>query len=154
MVMQTLSRYKVLALPIFAVLMFFLSYSVHDAQATSFSAIQSGNWNDAATWGSSNPPLTINSTDTVTIPAGISVTIQNGDYIENYFGHINNTGELNINAGGTITNFVGIIINNSGGTITNNGDIGTKGTILNNGTIINNATIGNYLDGKVNNRGI
>jgi len=44
-----------------AVLVFALSFSIHEAHATTFTTTQSGNWNDPATWGGASPP-TIGST--------------------------------------------------------------------------------------------
>src|SRR5437879_8069028 len=94
------SHIKVLGLPIFAVLVFFLSFSIHDAHATTFTATQSGNWNDSETWGGSSPPTTVYYNDAVTIPTGISVTIQKGIQVLNHYGTINNAGgTININNG-------------------------------------------------------
>src|SRR5690349_16929474 len=63
------------------------------SQAASYSAVQSGDWNDSATWGGTVP----SSTDHVTIPNGITVTITSGDTIER-------DGMTTVNGGGTLIN--------------------------------------------------
>src|SRR2546427_12335982 len=101
----------ILLVPMLVALVFVLAFSIPDVHATTFTATQSGNWDDPATWGGSSSPITINSGDSVIIPDSISVLIP---------------------LGGTITNS-GTIINN--GTITNPGSIANNGTITNSGTL-------------------
>ena len=74
-----------------------------EAEAASFTATKSGNWDDAATWGDAVPPTSIASTDTVTIPSEFTVTIPSLVTITNS-GTIDNFGDIT-NFGGTIENF-------------------------------------------------
>ncbi|HET6457870.1 MAG TPA: post-COAP-1 domain-containing protein, partial [Nitrosopumilaceae archaeon] len=131
---------------------------------TAFTATQSGNWNDSATWGGAIPPITISSTDTViipdlliTIPSGVTVnnagTIQMtgfGTQIINS-GEFTNTGTINldqfdIGSGEIITS----------GTFTNSGTIngGESGTLeINSGTFINSGNVDITFDGIFSNSG-
>jgi hypothetical protein len=167
---------------VFIVLIFTLSVlSVQDASAATFTAVQSGDWNDPATWGGAVPE----DSDDKIIPAGITVTIStgisnSGTIINNPSGiitinsFINNNSGGSIDNGGTITNYGTITnwdtITNSGtidnnnfiqnpGTINNNSDfnnnpsgiIDNSGTIINDSSFINGGTINNYGDGITNN---
>jgi hypothetical protein len=171
---------KFLILSVFTAIVFVLSFPIHDAHAVAYTATQSGNWNDSATWGLSvgliGPPTTISSGDTVTIPSGLTVTIHIGNTITNS-GTISNSGTFTKDDGSTIINYpgatitnsgtisiTGIIINKSGGTITNSGTINNIaggivnfGTIINSNTINNDAVTGNYgtiiNSGTINNTG-
>jgi len=164
-------KFSVLAL--FAGLVFVLSSSIHDAHATTFTATQNGEWVDTATWGGSAPPITINSGDTVSIPAGVAVTItarvtisnsgtiNNAGIITNIEGAITSDGTIN-NSGTINNNFFGTFIPNAGDTITNSGTINNSGGTINNnrsgimtnsGTITNSGgTINNYI-GNIYNTG-
>lgn len=62
-----------------------------------YTAQQTGNWTDPATWGQTTQP---GSTDTITIPAGITVTINgftSSGYSGMVFAQIYGAGSLNIN---------------------------------------------------------
>nr|WP_319511265.1 G8 domain-containing protein [uncultured Draconibacterium sp.] len=92
-----------------------------------YTATQSGNWNDAATWGGFGPPT---SGDNVTIPTGITVTVNSAAVCNN----------IDIQSGGSV------VVNNSNvlqvyGDWNNAGtfNAGTDGTVEFTGT--NNATI-------------
>ncbi|MBM2853002.1 MAG: hypothetical protein HW420_1549, partial [Candidatus Nitrosotenuis sp.] len=106
-------------LSVFTLLIFTLSaFTIQDAYATTFTAVQSGNWDDPATWGLAEDPFSntthITPDITIVIPAGVTVTINNNISIYSG-GTINNSGAihrgtLNNNSGGTLNN-------NSGGTL-------------------------------------
>lgn len=144
----------------------------HDAYATTFTATQSGNWNDANTWGGATPPVTNDFGNTITIPSGITVTnpiqmtvinnglINNSGTIENGWSFVNSG---TITNSGTIENFRTICIgdncspfkvnitNNDNGHITNSGimmlDLGlfkNFGFLDNSNQIANDGTIDNY----------
>jgi hypothetical protein len=97
--------------------------------------------------------------DTLRVEAGETLTIDDGGYIQNWSGTINNSGVININLGGTLDNSDGTL--NNVGTINNldffynhyGGNINNDGTITNNygATFTNNGTIDNY--GTINNNG-
>lgn len=141
-----------------------LSFLPQDANASTFTATQSGGWDKHATWGGGIPPVTINSGDTVNVPIGITVKIpllvqvtshgtinlSGSIYVKGVlsnFGDINNSGVINIanatfNNGGTVTNSGTIHIYNSSlfnntGAINNSDSIGNSGTLSNSGTITN-----------------
>lgn len=100
-----------------------------EADAASFTATQSGNWDVAATWGGTEPPTNIQSGDTVIIPSGITVTIPSGVLIDN-FGTINN----NVGTISTIFTLVNsgtIILTGSAGLLSGDGSI----SLTNFGTI-------------------
>ena len=122
---------------VFAVLIFTLSvFGIHDVHAASFTATQSGNWDDPATWGGSSLPAIITTSDTIVVPAGIEVLIPSA-YTVNNSGTINNFGI--IKNFGEVNGYVHIF---NSGTIENSGMIQTSGLIINNpsGIVINVAT--------------
>ncbi|NLN30414.1 MAG: hypothetical protein GX158_04135, partial [Bacteroidales bacterium] len=82
-----------------------------------FTAIQSGLWSEKATWGGADPPST---GDDVTIPAGVTVTVDIPAFCKN----------IEIQNGGTI-NYAGTQSLQVHGSWTNNGnfDGGTSGTV-------------------------
>ncbi len=132
-----------------------------------FTATQSGDWNDPTTWGDTAPPIDIRG-DKVVIPFDIIVTIPSGVTIDNVGGTIDNSGtirnfgDINNFGFGAITNFgTGTIENSDTGTINNSGritnsDTGTidnSGTITNFSTIENSSTITNSDTGTIENSG-
>jgi hypothetical protein len=135
--------------------------------AASFTAVQSGNWNDTATWGGTIP----GNADIVTIPTGITVTIPaitvNREFITSIYGTLINNGtltsSLNFFIEGTFTNKSGATFTtssnvynwgtfNNAGTFTitgGGGGIGNggpehAGTLNNSGVVINNRNFNNY----------
>src|SRR5262245_22149068 len=90
------------------------------AHAAMFTAVQSGDWDDPATWGGSVPtsPGEYLVAD-ITIPAGIEVIIPIS---------------LDIAIGASGNTFA------NNGTLTNNGYFSLGGTLTNNGTVTNNST--------------
>ena len=107
---------------VFAVLIFTLSvFGIHDVHAASFTATQSGNWDDPATWGGSSLPAIITTSDTIVVPAGIEVLIPSA-YTVNNSGTINNFGI--IKNFGEVNGYVHIF---NSGTIENSGMIQTSG---------------------------
>ncbi len=70
---------------------------------TDFTATQSGNWSDPATWGGSGPP---GSTDNVTIPVGITVTVNGLSTCNNIIlnGSLNHSGTTTLQVNGDWTN--------------------------------------------------
>lgn len=115
---------------------------VHD-----FVAVQSGNWDDPATWGVISSPMVVGSGDTVLIPSGISV---------NAFDGVENSGKIIVN--GSL--MIGAGLNNKeNGNMENNGNIEIYiGTMSNSGSIENHGgfqvTIGAlYNYGHIHNTG-
>ncbi|MGV3631667.1 MAG: T9SS type A sorting domain-containing protein [Bacteroidota bacterium] len=74
--------------------------------AATFTAVASGNWSSSATWGGIIPALN-NLTDQVTIPAGITVTMDNDLSLNGITAQINVLGTLNANSGNTFTMLTG-----------------------------------------------
>ena len=163
---------KILILPIFAVLIFVLSYSIHDAAATSVSWTGGGDnihWSDPSNWDTHMVPT---SGDVITIPSGtvhlnINFTLTGSISIQASGMLVIDSGQTLTNSG-TVTNS-GKIVNN-GGTITNNNlsAVDNTGTITNSGIItnhsvgninypagmINTGSMVNYPTGKINSVGI
>jgi hypothetical protein len=180
--MSTLHKLTLVLLLVTPIGLYFVPSSptiVPTAHAASFTAVQSGHWDNPATWGGSVPT----STDDVTIPAGIAVTIPNGltvnrnSWINNY-GTLINNGSISIvdarmNNMGVFTNnstFYGLHMGHLGdwlqvlyneGIMTNNGEIHVEGGgfIDNVGTLTNYDTIhtpvlDNYDNGNFINEGV
>jgi hypothetical protein len=143
--------------------------------AADFTAIQSGSWDDPATWGGSVPTpgdnVSIPGEIAVTIPVGLTVD-RNGGVTLNVDGTLANNGTLNINTSGRIMiNSTGILTNSGkllasyGANFTNNGDVQNDGELayhssiasfINNSTVTNNGQL--VLDhtknvGTINNNG-
>jgi hypothetical protein len=89
--------------------------------AANYSAVQSGDWNNTATWGGTIP----GNADNVTIPAGITVNISTSV-----------TRQVD-------TVILGTLINN--GTLTNNGVVYNYNILTNNATIASNSNF-NIMD--------
>ena len=171
--MQNKSILLVLLLSVFTI-----GFSLSDAHAATFTATQSGNWNDPNTWGGAVPTVT----DDVDIQSGVTVTVTESTAI----GAVTNSGILILNdefiASGTITNngniqqnslvlwtlevdlnnFNSIINNNeisfeqgitvtNSGTITNNGNIVTSAIVQTTGAFDNFGTIDNDVSGDFQN---
>jgi len=158
---------KILALPIFAVFVFLISFSMPDAHATTFEIQDQGSCNSVGgTWypaSSLNLPecqitdntFSLHTGDTMQIDAGIEVSLYgmtNQGMINNYglivpintanSFPVNNYGTINNLFGGVIDVFSGAALNNMvGGTIYNNHGatihIDTDGFINNKGTVVN-----------------
>jgi len=175
MAVQGIFNLKFLGPISFAILILGALGFTQEAEATSFTATQNGDWNVGSTWVGGVAPITITSGDIVSIPSGITVTIPSGVTIivfsggtinnfgtiinnsQNFgnFGTINNSGTINNNSGGNISNFGTI---NNFGTIINNSDsilqnAGTGSTINNSGLITNNGFLFNGGTGTINNFG-
>lgn len=145
--------YIILCLTIVSTL---FSIAGHDAHALTFTATQSGDWNDPATWGGSVP----SSTDDKIIPFGVYVTTS--DNVDNA-GTITDNAIIKIASGITINNTGTIKVTGDNGTILNSGIIQNYGTIINDvnryvannfGAVLNNHshhTTSNY--GTIVNRG-
>lgn len=127
--------------------------SSQDAHAATFIAVQSGNWNNPATWGGTLPA----DADTKIIPVGVTVTVSS-PVTNTGTVTIQNTGTLVIsNSGGTgITNVFGTI-DNSGSIKIQNAGVGSNG-VDNSGTIIiqssGTVTISNSGGNGILNRGV
>jgi hypothetical protein len=141
---------KVSSVLYFVIVILMISFcAVHPAHAASFTAVQSGNWGDSATWNLGSVPTNL---DEVTIPAGITITVStsvirdvnttnNGTLlipfaIDNRSILLNN-GTLTIDSSGLLDNF-GTVINASGATLTLTEEawLDNDGTVTNNGTLI------------------
>ncbi len=124
--------------------------------ATDISAAQSGNWNDPSTWVGGVVP---NSGDNVTIPSGITVTVNsstplavchdiqiegslaiNGSYTLQVSGSWTNSGSFNAGTDGTVE-FTGTSNESISGTTTFENLIISKGSLLNTLTINGNTTV-------------
>ena len=112
------------------------------ASATTYTAINSGKWSDAATWENGTPGNVINADDVVIIK-----------------NHITMNTDVAVNGTLTIEKGVSVMSNKSlhiatGGKLVNNGNLTVK-RILNEGTISNNAMIESMNDlenkGAINN---
>lgn len=127
--------------------------SFHMANASTFTAIRSGNWTDNSTWGQS-PPLVIGENDVVIIPSGISV---------NSLKHPGVTFAIEDSG---IIDLVGTWTNKANVKITQNGSLNNLGTfenyfgtLSNSGKINNTGTISDsmkgflYNEGKIYNKG-
>jgi len=64
------------------------------ASATTYTAIVSGNWTSATTWGGSAPPTNLTSSDQVNIGIGVDVTMDQNITLDNALASINVTGTL------------------------------------------------------------
>ena len=130
--LKNFERNRFVYLSIFAITVIAITgFSNHGAYASSFTAVSSGNWNDTTTWGSDSIP---GSSDTVTIPSEITVTIP-AEY------------HAIVGSAGAVSNS-GTLVNS--GTIDNHGIISGTGVftsaltrIANNGTITDPVTIPN-----------
>ncbi|MCB0698264.1 MAG: T9SS type A sorting domain-containing protein [Chitinophagales bacterium] len=106
-ILHTTTRYATLILA--------LCLSVNITQAASFTAISSGNYTNAATWsGGIVPPLSL-STDVVTIPLGITVTMDQNITLQ--------TGTI-LTVNGTLTGGSGNYLSMAAGTLNGSGKIG------------------------------
>ena len=132
------------AIPVIASILILGSLGlIQEADAVTFTATQSGDWDNAATWVGGVPPLLTTSVAVgveVDIPFDIIVTIPPGVTIHNL------GAEITIFTTATLNNFG--TINILGGTITSAGTINNFGTIINDeGTIVNDGGTINLVDG-------
>jgi hypothetical protein len=74
-------------------LMLFLGVNSISKSAT-FTAVSSGIWSDPATWVGGVSPAIINTIDQITIPIGITVTIDNNTILNGAFTSIDIEGTL------------------------------------------------------------
>lgn len=98
------------------------------AYATTFTAVNSGSWSSAATWGVAAPSTDV-SLDQIVIPAGITVTMDNSVTVSGAASVI----EVN----GTLTSAASTMLTVSGlGTISGNGVINVENIMMNTGANI------------------
>src|ERR1051325_3178449 len=76
-----------------AIMLFITIMTAPAAFGTSYTAVTSGNWSSAATWGGAVPPTTL-ILDQVTIPSGITVTMDNSVIVSGITAKIDVTGTL------------------------------------------------------------
>jgi hypothetical protein len=87
------------------------------AFGTSFTAVTSGNWSSALTWGGTAPPFTLGATDQVTIGSGITVTMDSSVNINGLLAQVSVAGTLTSAANnltvtsGTLTGTGTIVVN-------------------------------------------
>lgn len=99
------------------VFVIFNSYS----SAATFTAVASGNWSSSVTWGGTAPSLS-NTTDQITIPSGISVTMDNDVVL--------NGALTQITVNGTLTSSSSTTLTVNYGKITGNGTIDIGSVVL------------------------
>ena len=160
---------KILALPIFAVLVFVLSFSIPDAHATTTTITDQNSCQSiGGSWASDGPDfdctvtnLTINSGDKITIPVesgqgGNELTyvklVNSGTLTINSGGELSLLGALNVNSGSVVDNYgtldttgtTGVLLTSIGSTINNFGNLVTAGfNVINGGTIDNSGSFTN-----------
>jgi len=111
------------------------------ASATTYTAVASGNWTSALTWGGTAPPTNLTSADQVNIGIGMDVTMDQNITLNNALASINITGTLSsaahikltvisgsLTGSGTITAIQ--LILNAGGTMSFTGSL-TADTLIN-----------------------
>ncbi len=102
-----------------------------------FTAVASGNWSSTATWGGIVPALT-NLTDQITIPAGITVTMDDDITLNGATSQINVMGNLSYSSSNTFTMLAGSL--SGSGTITTDEFIfGAGSTLFFTGSLTANA---------------
>jgi hypothetical protein len=94
------------------------------AFGATYTAVASGNWSSAATWGGTAPPFTLGIADQVTIGSGITVTIDSTVTINGVLAQIS--------VAGTLTSATNNLIVTSG-TLTGAGTINVNDLVLNTG---------------------
>src|SRR5580704_8862959 len=93
------------------------------ASATTYTAIVSGNWSSATTWGGSAPPTNLTSADQVNIGLGVNVTMDQNVTLNNAL--------ASINVLGTLSSDAHIKLNVVSGLLTGTGNISAAQVILN-----------------------
>jgi hypothetical protein len=151
---------KILAIPIFALSIFLVSYGIPDAHATNLELqsndankvcedVLGGSWDGASTCTVQG--LVLRSTDTLQIDndtalSATGTTTNNGTIINNgdmyNDGVLVNHGAINTTSGGIMGNH-DILFNSAVINTTSNGFIDNSGIITNSGMIINNGTLEN-----------
>jgi hypothetical protein len=91
------------------------------AFGTTYTAVTSGNWSSALTWGGTRPPFTLGVTDQVNIGAGITVTMDSNANISGLLSQLSVTGTLT-----TATNTLTV----TSGTLAGTGTIVVNGLVL------------------------
>src|ERR1700722_6682628 len=93
------------------------------ASATTYTAVVSGNWSSAATWGGSAAPVNITGADQVNIGVGVTVTMDQNITLNNAL--------ATISVMGTLTGNPYIKLNNMSGTLSGSGSINAANISLN-----------------------
>ncbi len=93
------------------------------SSATTYTAVASGNWTSAVTWGGSAPPTNLTSADQVNVGVGVNVTMDQNITL-------NNTLAM-INVAGTLSSAAHIKLTVISGTLTGSGTITAAQIILN-----------------------
>ena len=101
--------------------------------SATYTAVASGNWSSALTWGGSRPPFTLGIADQVTIGAGITVTMDSNVNINGLLAQVSVAGTLSsatnnltvtsgtLTGAGTVT--VNDLVLTAGGTFTSTGAV-------------------------------
>jgi hypothetical protein len=104
--------------------------------AATFTAVASGNWSSSATWGGAIPALN-NLTDQITIPAGVTVTMDSDVTLNGVTSQINVIGTLNSSPGRTFTMIIGSV-SGSGTIVADHIVFGTGSTLFFSGSLTTN----------------
>ncbi len=97
------------------------------AFGTTYTAVASGNWSSAATWGGSAPPFNITGADQVSVVAGITVTMDQNVTLNNPL--------ASIAVGGTLSGNPYIKLNVLSGSITGSGSVNASNVMLSAGSL-------------------
>jgi hypothetical protein len=104
--------------------------------AATFTAVASGNWSSSVTWGGAIPAVN-NLIDQVTIPEGITVTMDSDMTLNGITSQINVMGTLNSTPGRSFNVIIGSL-SGSGTIVTHHIEFGTGATLFFSGTLNTN----------------
>lgn len=79
------------------------------ANGSTYTAVASGKWSSATTWGGTPPPFTLSSDIDITINAGITVTMDSDVTVNNVLALIDVVGTLSASANGKLTVSSGMV---------------------------------------------
>jgi hypothetical protein len=115
-------------------------------QAATFTAVQSGDWSSSSTWGTTAPSFSVSS-DQITIPSGISVTMDNNVTINGALAELKVNGNLNGSTSTTLAIAAGTL-SGAGNITTGTVAFGAGAVFTFTGTITTNNLVTATLDLK------
>src|SRR6185312_6862988 len=99
------------------------------AFGATYTAVASGNWSSAATWGGSAPPFNVTGADQINVGIGLTVNMDQNVTLNNAL--------ASLYVGGTLTGSSNVRLNLASGSIAGSGSITTSSVMLNVGGFFN-----------------
>ena len=121
-------KHNFLLTPIRSIMLLTAMFVLNNMFAATFTAVASGNWSSAVTWGGSAPSFSVND-DQITIPSGITVTLDNDLTVNGLLAELTVNGTLN-SSNTTSFNIIAGTVNGAGTIDVGNTTFGAGSVLL------------------------